>query len=355
MALAFEIKETERTAGTMGSLGPKSIQNSQLVTWEIRAYDDDPGEELMPDQITEQQVLELTTDGTPTSSDGWSVWAIPRVNEDVLTLIKADTDFQVQPWLYCAAKRVVRNEKNRLMFRLTAEYTTGNRREISESELYPIAVPADKDGVPFLREYIYSMDETVVWEEYRSGGDPQVELRLPTGSQYDEPFMRKVPKQTIRQTQFEEIGSEETLHSHIKDRLFNVNSDNWPDSNNPLLGPPRWMITSIDYQKTRILDDAAQYIEGYMMTYILEYKTESPASDPIDGGWWDTRALIDYYELTTGGDLNTKVAVFDPNGGNAIIQINLNEDGTRREYSEGLIYKSYEIQPSQSFSAFLRT
>ena len=359
MALQFEIKETERTAGGMGSFGPRSIQNGQIVTWEVRAWDD--AVPLDPADITEQQVLQATTDAIPNDSNGWSVWGIPRVNEDALTIRNGGT-LQVCPWLYCSAKRIVRHERNRLMFQITAEYTTGSRRSLAEDELYLIPCPdgaddeAAADALPYLRENIYSIEERVKWEETpESVSDPQVELRLPTGSQFDEPFMQKVAKRSIRQTQFEVVADEDTLKNNILDRLCSVNKDNWPDDGNalPENAPPRWMITGIDYQKMRILKADATYLEGYMMTYTLDYKLEVPGGDgvaSIDGGWWDTRALIDYYELTTANDLNTKVAVFDPNGGNAIIQINLNEDGTRRDPAQGLVYKNFKIQPSLAFT-----
>lgn len=352
MAFTFEVKQIETTAGAYLSTSPRAISNVQTVAYDVLVSDD--AIDLDPDQIKEHQVLENVPYYAGTT--------LPvQVNQHVYwhydDIEIPGGGYVIQPWLFLVGKRIQRDPANRLLFHVFLDFSTINRISVDEADLKTISCPEGVDfwsaDLPFLKEIIWGEEDRVVYEDSKTSG--KVELRLPTGSLFSEPFKRKYPKKIIRQSQFEDIADEDELNTRIDERLFSINSVTFDGDvvsvGDPANYPPRWMITRIDYQKVQIPEDsdADTVRDGYLMTYTIERNAGRY-------GWLEARALIDKYYLETANDLSTKREYRSPVDGATIMDCLLNEDGTllADQMDAEPIFKSWEIQPKLAWT-FLRS
>jgi hypothetical protein len=192
-----------------------------------------------------------------------------------------------------------------------------------------------------------------------------VELKLPTGNFFPEPFRARIPKRMYVQFQFELAGVDiETL---IDERLFSINlgtfEGNTPDNTEAANGgwttPPRWMISDIQYQQVNLATETTpgagiSFSPGYLFVYTLDYAVPFPAASPNDAGWLDRRALVDRYFLRTPNDYDSKEPYHDPADRTSFIDCLLDKDGTLLGDQNGAPkYTDFVTQPQLSW-AFLK-
>ena len=358
MALAFEVKNKEITGGAYASQAPRSTRNSQTITWQALAIDDEsppiPGG-IKPEKISELDVLNW-------KPGGFRNW--PEPNVDLFTQTGLDDVFYVQPWLICDLLNAMRDRQRRELWMVSAQFSTGNRQKLTQDDLELIPAPAPGAGLvdayPFLIETIWGQEDRILERENNfRPPDPDpgsfTALELPTGSLYSEPFYGRFPKKTIRQTQFESFADDDAVKAAIDYRLFTTNGSiyqNDPagffDPNTGSADPPRWMITDIDYQRVRLPDSTFNYTDAYLMTYLIERSS-------LPGGWWERRLLVDDYFLrNVSGELKRTPARDDVDK-QTIITIKLNKDGTKRNPQEGdAETQDYVVQPLLNWSGFLK-
>lgn len=296
MAQQFAVKEKAVTAGAYRSLAPRSVSNAQFKSYDVHVTDD--AVEIQPDTITELDVLPLAQ--------------LPTVNQSVFEFRDEAGVRKFQPWLICALKRAERDQGNRTLFRVSAEYQAPPLFSLTETDLRLITVPDAVTDYPFLIEIVWGENSRIIESEARPSVDRKP-LRLPTNSPFDEPFYRRFPQQTVRQSQFEVIQADQ-IEATINARLFTVNDVAFRDDPAPTspdlpsnLEPPRWLITNINYQ--RILAPVGQGSIYDQNTFLMTYTFER---NPLPGGWWDRRALTDFYHLQVAGDVNTRTPYRDP-------------------------------------------
>lgn len=334
MALVFEGKVARVSGGGFNSFAPRSISDTEAITYSVLLSDDaDP--DLLPIELTEDYVLQQSI--IPGIDE-----PMPEVNKS-LFYFRGVNGLQVKPWLICSRKTAERDAQNSFLFRLAAEFSTFNRVSLEENDLRLITVPNSVAEYPFLVESIWSEEDKVIYEEATKTN--QTPLRLPTGNLYSEPFKRRQPKRSIRQTQFEVLAD---VDATIEARLFTVQDRIFQGA---AADPPRWMITKIDYQDVVVplmgLFPPVELVPAFIMTYTIEYTSR-------DGGWLDRRALIDTHYLTTGGDLSTKTANRDPTDGSTIIPGLILANGTAKNPQTGEPdFQDYRVQPVGDWS-FLR-
>jgi hypothetical protein len=342
MALQYQVKSKEITAGAFSSIAPRSITNSQIVTVDVLVSDDVIAN-LTPDEVTEIDVMEYLG----------IVFTLWEVNRSVFWF-RAPSDAPsgvVSPWLILSNKRCKRDPQNRLLFHVDIEYSTFNRTDLRETDLYPFDTPSDVASYPFLKETIWGEEERIIHEEAVSGGALPGGMRLPTGSLYSEPFRRLHPRRTIRQSQFEVI-TPAAIDQTIEERLFTTNDrtfegDPAPSANGDP-NPPRWMITDIEHQLVALpIGIVPTLTDAYLMTYLLERNSS-------DGGWMDRRALIDNYQLEIADNLSSRKPCYDPYAAGTIMDCLLAPDGTKRADQTGdPEYLNYAVQP-QGIWSFLK-
>lgn len=326
MAWAIQFKEKAVTSGGYISQAPRQVATQAYKTYDARVYN--TSGTYLNNLFTEFDVLEDSN--------------LPVVNETLFQWFSVKDTETVEnrliPWLICTNKRAERDQGARNLFRVTCEYSTFNKLTVRESELYALDVStlgqitawSKYEDIPAIVETVWGEESKIIEEEAvdSPGADP-APLKLPNGNYYAEPFRRRYPRRTIRQSQFEVIPANDTaLRDEIEERLFSIQwgcsfqGDPIPNTDEQEDEPPRWMITQIDYQRVRT--PIGMSVSGgnlYIMTYTLERASG-------DGGWYDRRALIDYYYLETAGDLTSKKAYRDPEDQNSIIQAQLETDGT---------------------------
>ena len=334
MAITFRVKIDRQTGGAYQASLPRTINNTQAVTFSVLIYDDG-GAVLNPADFTEHDIYDL--------------WELPIVNRTLFLTQLPDDTYALCPWLICSNKVVERDTGNLLLFHVTCQYTTGSRAEISEADLAQIEVPATVATYPFLTENVWAGEERVIFEEATSGGSSSLVMRLPTGNLYSEPFKRTWPKRAMRQTQYEDYTTDTALFNNIEDRLFSVCDTNGWEGN----GEGTWMITNIDYQRVTLPTltggNEILKVEGVLMQYTIERNLNV-------GGWQDWRGLVDTHYLEVANNLGTKKPNRDPFDKTTIIPGLINPDGTKQaDQSAAIQYAKYKVQPEQNFPAFLRT
>lgn len=333
MANEYTIKQKAISAGGYIGIGPRSMQNAHYQTLDFLVTDSDTGAIVDPDKIDEQTLLIETADQTPT------------VNETVYTVTDPATSVvKVIPWLIATSKRVERTQSQRSLFRVIVEFSSGNREKLTETDFHLIPAPTDSvTELPYLREKVWGAEDRPIFEESVSSG--QNPMRLPTNSLFSEPFTRRWATQRIRQSQFEAIDPAD-LETRILERLFSVPTTLW---NGIAATPPRWMITDIEYQRVKVAASAGpDPLEGYLMTYLID-RTDR------DGGFYDRRVLIDNYYLENPNDLSSKTLARDPTDGTTVIDVLLDQDGTKLADQNAAKpeYKDFKVQPETDWS-FLR-
>lgn len=350
MAVVIEYKESAPTFGQVTSTGRLALADQQSESYLVRVYDDG-GANLNDHQWVEQYILAQAN-----SAPGVGEVRLPVVNESVYWYDDAGAQRWVCPWMVCTGLRAERDPNYRTLWRVTAEYRTGDFVQVSQAALVPILVPSVLTQYPYIRENLWSEETKPLWEESKSsGGEDGLKLRLPTGSRYSEPFRRRYPKRDMRQWQFETFLSETDFLTAVEDRLFSVNSNSFageptPDPDPDINPPPTLMITQIDWQVLRLPFTGNTFTGAYMMIYTIEKST-------WPGGWLDRRGLVDRFFLETGGDLTTKQVYRDPADGIMAIDCNINKDGSLRNQTDPLEYKNYDVQPRIPFAlpgGFLR-
>jgi hypothetical protein len=128
----WHIIRKEATAGAFTSQAPRQTGIRQLVTWDALAIDDGSPPMLVPGDKDVTETLLLDDPIFPITNESIFEWS--TANAEVEPTV-ADT--VAIPWLRCLGKRAERDQQNRLLFHVTADYGLPGAYDIQESELYP--------------------------------------------------------------------------------------------------------------------------------------------------------------------------------------------------------------------------
>ena len=275
----------------------------------------------------------------------------------------------VHPFMLCDNVDMVRDVKNKRLFHVNCTYSTPGG--IDWTDYYQglinqtaIAMPSTVAEYPYIRRRIWGDEYKPIAEKAKDSlGAPNESMRLPTGSQFAEPFMRQHPTKTYIQLQYEEFAFPFDIEPIIDERLFAVNNDDFAGNTPnkpaaPYTDPngesgdiwypvPRWKIADIQFEMVDIPTEGVGDVtlnRVYLMQYRLEHSLAS-------GGWMDRRGLIDKHFLKTADDLSSKEKHTDNGDLTTLTERLLNIDGTlKTDQTTAPLYKDYEVQPRISFS-----
>ena len=255
MAASYSIT-TGRTQRLSMSGSPDSVE----INWERDYFVDVSG--VTASEVDAYDVAQAT-DAVDSSI------TIPIVNRSVYTI-----GGKVIPFVVCRSKSVTQNPDR--LDRWTVRTSWKGKGSQEESDNQPITPPAALTGytpheVPILGEELRALWIDKTGKRYQS----------PTGNEYDNPLLERVPTLALKITQYE---SAPLLYTTMLDRLFKCNESTYRGQ-----GRYKWMIVGLD---PTVVDTE---LSGGSTTAIAV--TYTVALSPRQYGWKEDLALIDTHHL----------------------------------------------------------
>lgn len=257
---------------------------------------------------------------------------IPAAGLDILFM-----NDKVYPFLHCGSVAVKQNANATQEFEATCAYRSPPFSQTTIEQLGGIGIPADLNSYPVIYQTEQRLVDYVLYEDKTPAPTGPLQCKLPTGNLFSQPFVEKVPNETVVVTQYEASMSAEIAAS----RLETVNSIQWIYSGDD----NQWKITDIDWQQVRIIVGSALVEDSFLVRYTVQRLDKT-------AGWRSKRALLDTHYLQTGGNESTRQPFTNKEGGrtNWIGQIDINGIPSPTV----LQYQTYIVQPEMDFTTFLR-
>ncbi len=247
---------------------------------------------------------------------------------------------RVYPFTHCGSIAVKQNAKATQEFLLTAVFRSEQFDHTKISQLIGIDVPADIDAYPVIYQSEHRLVDFVLYEDNTPTPLGPKQCKLPTGNLYSQPFIEKVPNETLIVTQYEATMDEST----VAERLERVNDGMWLSSGDA----NQWKITNIEWQDVRVVTGTSQNPLGEdcaLVRYTVQRLNKSQ-------GWRSKRALLDTHYLATAGDESTRMPFVTKEGGRTNYIGQIDDNGIPSPSS--LEYDTFRVQEEIVFQSFLK-
>lgn len=222
----------------------------------------------------------------------------------------------IAPFLLCSSKQIERDPENPFVFHVSAdwesiEFSIGGGGAAGQDGGYAQEAlePKDEDEIQTVDDinpvvsFSTSSQEYVQYEAaFMDGSGSRQSWKLPTGTPFEDPVVRKVPLITISITQFED----EITLSNLEERSFAVNLDQWNGR-----GEGQWMIAEIEATEVSLTTGAGTE-DKWRVTYtvhlapdrsvqcVVQNEPRVPGrafnvGDTYNPGWAILRPLVDTF------------------------------------------------------------
>ena len=221
----------------------------------------------------------------------------------------------IAPFLLCNSKQIERDSENGFVFHVSADWESievgvgggGQSGTQSPEEALQPKDEAELTPEKFEKEAVVSFttssQEIVVYEtatpELSADTDPVQSWKLPTGTPFEEPIIKKLPLITLNITQFED----EITLDDLEERSFTINIDDWNTR-----GYGQWLIAEIEATEVTVnLGNGDQDMWRVSYTIhlcpnieieaIVDNEPYRPirAGDKYKPGWAQLRPLVDTF------------------------------------------------------------